>query len=87
MSLLRDVFTSKNFLSEELPLTHCCKIFTNVFVNQVHLEFAIETLVGLDLYRRSIRESHFKWIEENLRTNVRRISNIVEIGICLKIAL
>jgi len=30
-------------------------IFINVFVNQAYLEFAIEILAGLNLYRRPLR--------------------------------
>jgi len=40
MLQLRNVFTRKNFLIEELLLLNCLKI-TNAFVNQAHLEFAI----------------------------------------------
>jgi len=44
MFQLCNVFTRKNFLIKNLPFLNCLKIFTNVFVNQTHLELAIETL-------------------------------------------
>jgi len=52
MLQLRNVFTWRNFLIKKFCLLNCLKIF-NAFV-QTHLEFVIETLAGLNLYRRPI---------------------------------
>ena len=80
MPLLHDVFTPKNFLTEEF-LVHCFKIFIN-FVNQIHLELAIETLMGLRQICIDVEyeELHFKDNRRKSRNQYKKdISNTVEI--------